>query len=355
MFSRPDFPGAVSDIQVLVGQSDAVAGDLDDATRSRLMRTRQAITARRRMSGHGRTWWPDRPQRKHHRVAIGCVLVPALLAATAAGWAIAGGPSASRVTAAVVCYSLPHLPELGISEAAAGGTAGSISPTALCARQWAAGEVVAGVHHVPASLVACANASLGEVAVFPDTTCAAVHLPPLPADYGTAARRYGALTSALADGLIGSGGQSRCVGEAVAVSFTRQTLRSHGFDNWRIIPPRNSGVPECWQALANPATQTIQIVPQPGVYPPSVAGAERVIRTALSVPAGACRSGNTPENAAATIRKLRAALRQAGDGTWTVVLRQPTTRQLPCYEQVQFPPGNHSVQLSPVAFAGSSY
>ena len=355
MFSRPDFPAAVSDIQMLVGQSDTVAGDLDDATRSRLMQTRRAITARRRMPGHGRIWWPDRRQRKHHRVAIGCVMVPALLAATAAGWAIAAGPPASRVTAAVVCYSLPHLPKPGISEAGAGGTVDSMSPTALCARQWAAGEVIAGVHHVPASLVACADTSLGEVAVFPDTTCAAVHLPPLPADYGAAARRYDALSSALADGLIGSGGQSRCIGESAAVSFTRQTLRSYGFSGWRIIPPRNAGIPECWQALANPATQTIQIVPQPGVYPPSVARAEQVIRTALSVPAGACRAGTTPENAAAIVRKLRAALRHAGDGTWTVVLRQQTTRQLPCYEQVQFPPGNHSVQLSPVAFAGSSY
>ena len=103
------------------------------------------------------------------------------------------------------------------------------------------------------------------------------------------------------------------------------------------------------------ATHTIQIVPQPGVYPTSVARVEQVIRTTLSVPAGACRSGSAPENAAITIRKLVAALQRAGYGTWKVSLQQPTTRQLPCYEEVQYPPGDHSVLLTPVAMAGSTY
>ena len=355
MFSRPDFSDAVSDIQALLGDASMITADLDDATSSRLMRIRQTIIAGPRTSGHGRTWWPDRPQRKHRRVVLGCVAVPALLAATAAGWAIAASPPASRLTSAVVCYSLPHLPEPGIPESAAGGTDDGLSPTAMCARQWAAGQVAAGVHHIPASLTACANPGLGEVAVLPDTTCAAVHLPPLPADYDQAARRFDALDNALIDGLTGRGSQTRCVSEPAAVSFTRQVLRSDGFSSWKIIPLQRAGAAMCWQAQPDPATHTIRIVPQPGVYPPSVTRAEQVIRATLSVPDGACRSGSTPEIAATTIRRLTTALQHAGDGTWKVTLQQPATRQLPCYEQVQYPPGDHSVQLSPVAFAGSTY
>jgi hypothetical protein len=362
---RPDFSDAVSDIQALLGdagptmagQDDAgttMAG-LDDATPARLMRIRQAIIAQPRTSGHGRTWWPGRPQRKRRRVVLGCIAVPALLSATAAGWAIVASPPASHLTMAVVCYSLPHLPEPGISESAAGGTDPGLSPTAFCAPQWAAGDVVSGVHHVPASLVACANHALGEVAVFPDTTCAAAHLPPLPADYEQASRQFDALDNALIAGLTGSGSRSRCVSEAAAVSFTRQALRSYGFSSWRIIPPQRAGGPWCWQAQPDPATHTIQIVPQPGVYPPSVARVEQVIRETLSVPAGACRSGSTPENAASTLRKLVAALQHAGYGTWKVTLQQPATRQLPCYEEVQYPPGDHSVLLSPVGGAASTY
>jgi hypothetical protein len=373
--SRPDFSDAVSDIQALLGDAgptvaslddagttmagpdDAgttIAG-LDDATPARLMRIRQAIVAQPRTSGHGRTWWPGRPQRKRRRVVLGCIAVPALLAATAAGWAIAASPPASHLTMAVVCYSLPHLPEPGIPESAAGGTDPGLSPTAFCAPQWAAGDVVSGVHRVPASLVACANPALGEVAVFPDTTCAAAHLPPLPAGYGEASRQFYAMESALITELTGSGSQSRCVSEPAAVSFTRQALRSYGFSSWRIIPPQRAGGQLCWQAQPDPATHTIQIVPQPGVYPPSVARVEQVIRETLSVPAGACRSGSTPENAASTIRKLVAALQRAGYGTWKVTLQQPATSQLPCYEEVQYPPGDHSVLLTPVAMAASTY
>jgi hypothetical protein len=355
MFSRPDFSDAVSDIQTLLGDASTTTASLDDATSSRLMRIRQAIIAGPRTSGHGRPWWPDRPQRKHRRVVLGCVAVPALLAATAAGWAIAAAPPASRLTTAVVCYTLPHLPEPGTSEGGAGGTDDGLPPTVFCARQWATGQVVSGVHHVPASLVACANPALGEVAVFPGTTCAAVHLPPLPAGYGQAARQFYALENALTEALTGSSSPSRCVTEPAAVSVTRQALRAYGFSSWRIIPPQRAGGQLCWQAQPDPATHTIQIVPQPGLYPPSVARVEQVIRATLSVPAGACRSGSAPESAAITIRRLTTALQHAGDGTWKITLPQPATRQLPCYEQVKYPPGDHSVLLSPVAFAGSTY
>jgi hypothetical protein len=355
MFSRPDFSDAVRDIQGLLGEAGPATAGLDDAASARLTRIRHAIVSGPPASGRGRTWWPDRLRRKHRRVVLGCIAVPALLAATAAGWAIAASPPASRLTTAVVCYTLPHLPEIGISEGAAGGTDDGLPPTVFCARQWAAGQVVAGVHHVPASLAACANPALGEVAVLPDTTCAAVHLPPLPAGYGQAARQFGALDNTLIAGLAGTGSQTRCVSEPAAVSFTRQALRADGFGSWKIIAPARAGGDFCWQAQPDPASHTVQMVPQPGVYPAGVTRVEQVIRTTLSVPAGACRSGRAPQSAAITIRRLTAALQQAGEGSWQVTVQQPATRELPCYEQVRFPVGDHSVVLSPVAFAGSTY
>jgi hypothetical protein len=40
----------------------------------------------------------------------------------------------------VVCYSLPHLAQNGVSENAGGGTDDGVAPTVMCARQRAAGE-----------------------------------------------------------------------------------------------------------------------------------------------------------------------------------------------------------------------
>ncbi len=269
MFSRPDFPSTISDVRALLGAAEVTTISLDNGARSRLATIRQAIIAEERTAGQRRVWWPARPWRRHRRLIVGSLAVPASLAAMAAGWAIATAPPASRVTLAVICYSLPHLPQQGISESAAGGIGGALTPTAMCASQWQAGDVVAGVHQAPASLVACSNPGLGEVAVFPDTTCAAAGLPPLAAGYERAARRFDAFSDALMRGLIGGGREPRCVSEAAAVSFTRKTARTHGFGSWPIISPRHAGGPACWQAAPDPATHTIQIAVQPGVLPPA--------------------------------------------------------------------------------------
>jgi hypothetical protein len=354
MFSRPDFRTAVSEVQAMLGTGGSGPADVDELAGARLAAIRQAVMASDPASSQHRrrlAW----PAPAHRRVIIGVVTVPALVAAMAAGWAIAAAPPPSRLTTAVVCYSLPHLPERGVSESAAGGVGGAVPPTVLCARQWASGQVVSGVHQVPASLVACANRQLGEVAVFPDTTCAATGLPPLPAGYDKAARRFAALNSALIKALIGTGPRPRCASAATALSVIRQAARSHGFGTWRIIPARHASGPSCWQAQPDPAAHAIRVVPQPGVYPPGVTRVAHIIRTTLSVPAGSCRSGNPPENAAATASKLRAALRKAGEGIWKIRIRGRASAQLPCYEEVQFPPAHHQVVLDPVSFPGTTY
>lgn len=349
----PDFPDAVSDICALLGE-DGTAAELDPAAAARLAQIRRDVATASPPAAGRRAWWPRRP-RQPRKVIVTCVAVPALLAAAAAGWAIAASPPASRVTLAVVCYSLPHLPEVGASETGAGGTDPGVPPVTFCARQWKAGEVVAGVHRVPAGLVACANPSLGEVVVFPGTTCAAVHLPPLPAGYLRAARRFDSLSAALAAGLTGSRRIARCPSAAQALAFTRQVARAHGFGGWRIIAGRGQGGQSCWQAQPDPAAHAIEIVPQPGLYPPAIARAERVIRNALSVPAHTCQRGSTPQDAAAVTRRLRAALLRAGLGTWTITVTQRATPAQPCYEQVQYPAAHHAVSLSPVAFPGARY
>ena len=299
MRNRLDFTAAVSDIQSLAGDTDPVPAEFDHATQLRLAQVRQHITAATPAPGRAparlarRPW---QPRRRNRRVVLASIAVPALLAATAAGWAIATTP-ASHVTGAVICYSLPHLPQRGSSEYAAFGV-GRGDPTARCARQWAAGQVVPGVRRVPSILVACAHPSLGDVAVFPDTTCAALHLAPLPAGYARAARRFDALAAALKEGLIGHGSQRRCASEPEALSFTRQTARAHGFGHWRIVPPPPADINSaCWQAQANPDSHTIEIVQRPGTYPPAIARVERTIRATLSVPKGACRSGASPQKA----------------------------------------------------------
>lgn len=355
MRDRLDFTAAVSDIQSLVGDADPAPAEFDAVTQLAELRQRLTSTApapgRARARPNLRPW---QPRRRNRRVLIVSIAVPALLAATAAGWAIATTP-ASRVTGAVICYSLPHLPQRGSSESAAFG-AGHGGPTAMCARQWAAGQVVPGVRRVPSTLVACAHPSLGQVAVFPDTTCAALHLPPLPTGYARAARHLDALAAALRDGLIGHGSRLRCASEPEALSFTRQTAREHGFGHWRIVPPRRADINSaCWQAQANPGSHTIQIVQRPGTYPRAIAQVERTIRATLSVPRGACRRGAAPQQAVTIISKLRVALRSAGEGNWKVVVTASATRQQPCYEQVQSPPVHHTISLSPVAMSGTTY
>jgi hypothetical protein len=354
MTRHPDFCDAVSDIRALLGE-DGTAAELGPSAAARLAQIRRDITAASPAASGRRAWWPHRHPRQARKVVITCVAVPAVLAAAAAGWAVATAPPASRVTLTVVCYSLPHPPERGVSESAAGGTDSGLSPVALCARQWRAGMVVPGVHRVPAGLVACANPGLGEVAVFPGTTCAAVHLPPLPAGYQRAARRFDSLTAALTAGLTGSRRIARCPSAAQALSFTRQTARAHGFSRWRIIVGQSATGQACWQAQADPAVHAIQIVPQPGGYPPAVARAERIIRTTLSVPAHACQSGSPPQDATAVTHRLRAALRRAGLGAWTITLTRRATRQQPCYEQARYPATGHAVSLTPAAFPGTTY
>jgi hypothetical protein len=322
MFWRGDFGGAVSEIRALLGSRDPAAAALDDGARDRLLDIRHAImsaaacaepsarvrgrapaaeamaagqvagTARRRW--WHRNWWPGRPLRRHRRVVIGCVAVPALLAATGAGWAIAASQPAPRVVNTVDCYSGRYLPGnlLDHSDSVLVTVSYGSPPTVVCAQQWARGAVIGDPHsHYVPPLVACelpaprhpaAAAVTGQVGVFPDTTCARLHLAPLPPGYGQAARRLAEL-----DRYLRSGPMRGCVAEPKVASYARQALETLGFSGWRVTTPwgtkaykmvrvrtiRGGGVelkqthiqvPGCWEAQTDSAAYTVQVLPEPG-------------------------------------------------------------------------------------------
>ena len=247
MFSRPDFDDAVSDITALLAEHAPAQADLDDDARARMRQIRQAITAQPQPPGRRRSWWPGRPVRRHRRAVITCVAVPAVLGATAAGWAIAASPPASYVTNQVICYTGRYLrgPLLDHSAGAFLTVSDGTPPTQVCARQWATGAVIGNPHsHMIPPLVACVLppgrhpggvGNNGSVGVFPDTTCAKLKLAALPPGYDRAARRLFALDSHL------RAGARRCMSLAATDQFVQAALRRYGYSTWRITHPWGAG------------------------------------------------------------------------------------------------------------------
>jgi hypothetical protein len=191
---------------------------------------------------------------------IACVTVPALAAATAAGWAIADDTPASHVASQIWCFSSPQ------GDNSAEQPATGQAPTAVCAQQWAAGYMTPGVHTVP-PLTACSMGGFdgGSVGVYPDTTCQALHLQPVPSGYLQAARSFAALTKTLeAEGLYTDGLQAhpviRCWSAARAVGLTRQALQSNGFTGWRIVVRPFPTASSCAADAPDSASHTVLIM-----------------------------------------------------------------------------------------------
>jgi hypothetical protein len=280
MFSRPDFHDAVSDITTLLAEQALGPADCDDDARARLLQIRQAITAQPREPGRRRSWWPGRPLRRHRRAVIACVAVPVLAGATAAGWAIAVSPPASYVTNEVGCYSGKYLPGtfLDHSQSVYMTISDGTPPTTLCARAWSRGDVIGNPHsHFVPPLTACVLPSAvplgfvqntGAVGVFPDTTCARLHLPPLPPGYDRAARRLFTLDNYL------TSGAENCMSRTVADRFVRRALDKFGYQSWRVTQPWGThprGFPPdaCWEGQPDSSVHAIQVLPEPGAPTPA--------------------------------------------------------------------------------------
>jgi hypothetical protein len=275
MFGKINVRRDVADIQSLLGVADPASG-LPDG-RSGLAAAWQRVSAQTTQTAPAtraaqtvqaaperRAWWPGRPARQRRRkIVVTCVAVPALAAASAAGWAIANDTPASHVAQNIWCWSSPR----------GGDGGGSVQlpstgqvPTAVCAQQWASGNMNPAVRTVP-SLVACSMGSFdgGSIGVYPDTTCQALHLRPVPSGYQQAARSFAALTNTLAaDGLYADGLQAhpvvRCWSAAKAVALTRQALQSNGFTGWRIVVRPFPRASSCASDAPDSATHTVLIL-----------------------------------------------------------------------------------------------
>lgn len=302
----------IAAIRAVLASADPAGDELDAAAAARLAGIRQAITshvpAAHGSESAGRRPVKSRPApgrrlerlgQRRRRALAAAVAIPVLLAATAAGWEIANIRTATQVTDGVGCYAAASLRASTIIARATGQ-----DPTSICARYWADG-VITGKrsHHVP-SLVACVLPNGGAVGVFPGTTCAALHLQPLPVGYRQAARQF----SALSAGLGAWFRASRCVPEAAAVAHVREALRQHGLKGWRVVGykpmPRSIDGP-CATFTAESRTHTIQVEPVAGQ------GVEAVTIPALHRPSSTCGPGRAPERATTVTRQLRAALRAA--------------------------------------------
>jgi hypothetical protein len=267
MFSKASIRRDVRDIQAMLTAADPAGGPLTAGSAARLAALRHRIGGAGPGPGdpaaafgtaparNGRAWWPSQPERhRRRRIVIACVAAPALAATTAAGWVIANNTPASRVAENIWCWSSPRgggsvtLPSTG--QAA----------TAVCAQQWASGSMAdfPGAHAGVPPLVACSMGSFdgGSVGVYPDTTCQALHLPPLPSGYQQAARSVAGLSGDLEkDGLLFTGTEKNpphvCPSTAEAIALTEQALQSNGLTGWR-IDIRPAPVPNAGCAGANP-------------------------------------------------------------------------------------------------------
>jgi hypothetical protein len=276
MFSKASIRRNVRDIQAMLTAADPAGAPLAASSAARLAALRHRIDGAGPERGDpgtaagtapaqtgpssgairaGRVWWPNLPQRHRRRkIVITCVAAPVLAATTAAGWVIASNTPASRVAENIWCWSSPRgggsvtLPSTGQA------------PTALCAQQWASGNMTGfpGAHAGVPPLVACSMGSFdgGSVGVYPDTTCQALHLPPLPSDYQQAARSVAGLSGDLEkDGLLFTGSEKNpphvCRSTAEAIALTEQALQSNGLTGWR-IDVRPASVPSVRCAGADP-------------------------------------------------------------------------------------------------------
>lgn len=266
MFSKLSAGRDIADIRAWLSAADPAGSPLEASTKARLAALWHRIdfegprvTSRRR-----HPWWPARAKHQRRRkIVTACVAVPALIAASAAGWAIASNTPGSYVATNLWCFASPH------GEPVAEVPINGKDPVASCASMWTQGYMSPGVHQVP-PLVACSLGSFdgGSIGVYPDTTCKAEHLPPVPAGYQQAVQSMAALTKTLqADGLDGDGLEThpviRCYSAFAVVALVRQALKRNGFTGWQIVVQPFSKGSRCADAAPDSATHTVLILGVP--------------------------------------------------------------------------------------------
>jgi hypothetical protein len=337
MFHKTPAGSDLADIRDRLAGTDPAQGELDRDSIARLAGIGDRIGAQAVMAPahrrRERAWWPGRPAPRRRRAVITFVAVPALLAASAAGWAITHARTASQVTGGVACYAAPRFPSSAAIVSATGQ-----SPATICAQIWAEGAIP-GRHgtRVP-PLVACVLPAGGAVGVFPDTSCADLRLQPLPGGYQRAAATF----SALVRHLDVQFGRSKCVSEPQATAYARQALRASGLTGWRVTGYQPGPGTRCATFGADSESHTIFVTSAPGQ------GVQAVQVPGLR-PRSRCTAGNPPENTRVVLREFRAALRAAGYGQWKVVVGYPDSRAQPCYGSVGYDPAHRTISLASTA------
>jgi hypothetical protein len=265
----------IQDIRGLLSAADP-ATHSTDAEADRLRQIRASVMAarvaqrdRRAAPKASRPWRPDSLRRRP--LIVTAIAVPVLMAATGAGWLISLSPAALRVSPDVACYSAS-------TAASSRSTLLTASrgqpPTVVCAQAWATGAVP-GRHpgHYPVPrLVACslpvgrerAFGGMGTVGVFPDTTCARLHLAPLPAGYAAAARAVTALQRVVEHDV----NVRQCQSRATVVADANRALARFRLPGWKVtypfgtsLPARDRGHRACWYAQVNSAAAAVQAYP----------------------------------------------------------------------------------------------
>lgn len=310
--------------------------DLGEELRRRAADNRPSGEAGRAQAKEARelVGWVGRGRRaaRKRRLLIGGTL-PVVLAVSAAGWAITNRP-ADQVTGGIGCYAEARLnAEADIVPATSG------QPTELCANDWASGPLHARLTNsaeVP-PLVACVLPNGGAVGVFPDTTCAALRLQPLPVGYGDAAAKFASLRDDLRDRFA----QSRCVSISDGVRLVKTALAEHGFTGWTVKTAQTGTATPCAAFAPDSEHRTITVVGQ--LSPDLLA----VVDNALNSVNGTCRAGTAPTSADAARDAVNEALRRAGYTSWAVTIDagQTSTAEQPCYSP-SFDPRTHRISFS---------
>jgi hypothetical protein len=337
----------IQDIRGLLSAADPAADRSTDADAGRLRQIRASVMTprgakrdRRAARKASRPWRPG-PLRRRPLI-VTAIAVPVLLAATGAGWLISLSPAALRVSPDVLCYAASTA--ASSRETLLTASRGQ-SPTAVCAQAWATGSLL-GLHpgHYPVPrLVACALPAarerafggMGTAGVFPDTTCARLHLAPLPAGYAAAARAVSALQRVVEHEV----NVPQCQSRATVVAEANRALSRFRLTGWKVtypfgtsLPARWKGLRACWSAQVNSAAAAIQAYPSIKEAPPG--WATTIVTRGLQVPAAQCAAGRPPQSEAETRDRIQSAWQHAEHRGWTLRITFASPRASysdPCY------------------------
>lgn len=200
------------------------------------------------------------------------------------------------MTSGVGCYASANLHADVDVTAATGG-----EPTALCAQDWTSGPLharLAAGAPVP-SLTACVLPQGGAVGVFPETTCQALGLEPLPPDYTARAKQFAALRDDLRDRFAAQ----TCLPVTEGVQIVREALARHGFARWTVTSGQDGPGTPCAAFSPDSEHHNITVVGQ--VSPAFVA----TIEEALTKVNGTCHAGTSPADTATASNAVSRATR----------------------------------------------